>query len=61
MRYRTNNEGTGYTGKDHDWPIKPEAEHFEHCPVCGQDFDKRDLGQVLHHAEPEHQPLPVEQ
>jgi hypothetical protein len=40
MRYRTNNEGTGYRGKDHDQPIKPEAEHFEHCPVCGQDFDK---------------------
>lgn len=33
MRYRTNNEGTGYRGK--------------HCPVCGQDFDMRDLGQVL--------------
>lgn len=29
------------------------AKHFEHCPVCGQDFDKRDLGQVLHHVERE--------
>lgn len=47
MRYRTNNEGMGYRGKDHDRPIKPEAEHFQHCPVCGQDFDMRDLGQVL--------------
>ncbi|RWO52603.1 hypothetical protein [Mesorhizobium sp.] len=23
---------------------KAEAKHFEHCPVCGQDFDMRDLG-----------------
>ncbi|RWN90609.1 hypothetical protein [Mesorhizobium sp.] len=61
MRYRTNNEGTGYRGKDHDQPIKPEAEHFEHCPICGQDFDMRDLGQVLHHAGAEHQPVPVDQ
>jgi hypothetical protein len=30
-----------------------EAEHFERCPVCGQDFDMCHLGQVLHHAEPE--------
>ncbi|WP_287140104.1 hypothetical protein [Mesorhizobium sp.] len=44
MRYRTNNEGTGYRGKDHHQPIKPAAEHFEHCPICGQDFDMRDLG-----------------
>ncbi|RWO52601.1 MAG: hypothetical protein EOS14_34310 [Mesorhizobium sp.] len=57
MRYRTNNEGTGYQSNDHDRPIKPEAEHFEHCPICGQDFDMRDLGPVLHHAKPEHQPL----
>jgi hypothetical protein len=59
MRYRTNNEGTGYRGRDHDQPTKPEAEHLEHCPVCRQDFDKRNLGQVLHHAEPEHQPLSI--
>ncbi|WP_287181090.1 hypothetical protein [Mesorhizobium sp.] len=52
-----NSEATGYKGKDHDRPIKPEAEHLERCPIRGQDFDKRDLGQVLHHAEPEHQPL----
>ncbi|WP_287196657.1 hypothetical protein [Mesorhizobium sp.] len=47
MRYRTNNEGTGYRGKDHDQPIKPEAEHFEHCPICGQDFDMRDLARCF--------------
>ncbi|RWQ32780.1 MAG: hypothetical protein EOS21_30875 [Mesorhizobium sp.] len=57
MRYPTNNAGTGFKGQDHDQPIKPEAQHFEHCPICGQDFDMRDLGQVLHHAKPEHQPL----
>jgi hypothetical protein len=25
------------------------AEHLEHCPFCGRDFDRRDLGQVLEH------------
>src|SRR5215207_772696 len=27
-------------------PIKPDAEQFLGCPICGQDFDMRDLGQV---------------
>jgi hypothetical protein len=26
-----------------------EAEHFLACPVCGQKFDMRDLGQALEH------------
>ena len=36
-----------------------EAEHFMACPVCGQAIDKRDLGQVFHHDDPDHEPLPV--
>jgi hypothetical protein len=57
VKYRTNNEGTGFKGRDHDQPIKPAEQHFEQCPICGQDFDMRDLGQVLHHAKSDHQPL----
>lgn len=34
-----------------------EASHFEICPTCGQAFDCRRLGDVLHHDEPEHEPL----
>jgi hypothetical protein len=35
-----------------------EAGHFYLCPRCGQAVDERDLGQVLHHEEPDHAPLP---
>lgn len=35
-----------------------EEEHFEPCPICGQSFDMRDLAQVMHHAESNHDPLP---
>lgn len=36
-----------------------ELEHFIVCPSCGQMIDRRDLGQVIHHDEPGHAPLPV--
>jgi hypothetical protein len=36
-----------------------EAEYFYTCAACGQAVDERDLGQVLHHEEPGHLPLPV--
>ena len=36
-----------------------EAGYFYRCPECGQAVDERDLGQVLHHEEPGHEPLPV--
>lgn len=35
-----------------------EREHFMQCPACGQWFDCRNLGDVLHHAELGHHPLP---
>lgn len=35
-----------------------EAEHFIICPSCGQAYDCRRLGDVLHHDEPGHEPLP---
>jgi hypothetical protein len=37
-----------------------EAGHLIACPACGQAIDKRDLGAVLHHAQPGHAPLPTE-
>ena len=40
-------------------PLK-ETEHFYTCKACGQAVDMRDLGQVLHHEMPGHEPLPVQ-
>ncbi|RWO58828.1 MAG: hypothetical protein EOS14_18855 [Mesorhizobium sp.] len=48
-------------GKRHGPPAKDEAEHFEFCPVCGQTFDKRNLGEVLHHYLPDHEPLKLDE
>lgn len=53
----TDNPGSGTVGKRHGPPVADEAEHFVICPVCGQAFDMRDLGQVFHHAQEEHEPL----
>jgi DNA ligase D-like protein (predicted ligase) len=38
--------------------LQNEIDHFFACPNCGQNVDRRDLGAVLHHQEPEHCPLP---
>lgn len=35
-----------------------EAEHFEVCVTCGQAFDLRNLGDVLHHDQEMHERLP---
>ena len=37
--------------------LEDEREHFMICPECGQAFDCRKLGDVLHHDEPGHEPL----
>jgi hypothetical protein len=39
--------------------LQDEAEHFYTCPMCGEQLDMRRLGDVLYHAEEEHEPLPV--
>ena len=36
-----------------------EAAHFYVCKACGQSVDKRRLGDVFHHEEPGHEPLPT--
>ena len=40
--------------------LEDEAEHFYICDACGQAVDMRKLGDVLHHEEPGHDPLPVQ-
>lgn len=41
-------------------PVVTEADHFYTCEVCKQAVDMRQLGQVFHHEQPEHQPLPLD-
>lgn len=42
-------------------PDLPDNQHLGQCEVCGQVFDVRDLGDLLHHnlAGPGHKPLPT--
>ncbi|MGN6515903.1 MAG: hypothetical protein ACTHLR_08685 [Rhizomicrobium sp.] len=47
------------------WPdVAPEpedeAEHFYICKACGQAVDRRRLGDVFHHEEAGHAPIPVD-
>lgn len=37
-----------------------EAEHFYVCKACGQAVDKRKLGDVFHHEEAGHKPIPAD-
>jgi hypothetical protein len=54
---KTDNPATGITGFRVGGEPENEAEHFMECPVCGQAFDMRDLGQVFHHDQPQHERL----
>jgi DNA ligase D-like protein (predicted ligase) len=38
--------------------LADEFAHFVACEHCGQNIDRRDLGAVLHHQEPGHDPIP---
>jgi hypothetical protein len=38
-------------------PGEDEREHFIQCPICRQWIDCRELGDVMHHAEPGHAPI----
>lgn len=35
-----------------------EREHFYTCVICGQSVDVRRLGDLLHHLEAGHEPIP---
>jgi hypothetical protein len=46
-----------------EWPdLEPEPKdetvHFYTCKACGQAVDKRRLGDVFHHEEARHSPIP---
>lgn len=40
--------------------VADERDHFYVCQACGQAVDKRELGQVLHHEDPGHEPIPTQ-
>lgn len=58
MSRQTNNPGSGLFGVRVGGEPENEAGHFYRCKACGQAVDMRDLGQVFHHEEPGHTPLP---
>jgi hypothetical protein len=39
---------------------RDEIQHFYRCRACGQMVDKRRLGDVFHHEEAGHEPLPLD-
>ena len=56
MRGRLNTKPSQRVGP----PPADEREHFYTCEGCGQAVDMRKLGDVFHHEEPEHEPLPAQ-
>jgi hypothetical protein len=48
----------GIRGKRAGGEPEDEAEHFYRCPICGQSVDKRELGEVFYHTQPNHEPMP---
>jgi len=40
--------------------LEDESQHFYVCQECRQAVDMRKLGDVFHHEEPGHEPLPVQ-
>ena len=53
----TKNPYNGIVGVPNE-PVEKEEDHFYVCSHCGQAVDIRDLGQVFHHKEPNHERLP---
>ncbi len=59
MTRETNNLGSGFVGVQVGGPAATsEADHYYVCSSCKQAVDMRDLGQVFHHEEVGHAPLP---
>ena len=52
---KPDNPGVDIIGTREGPPI-PEEDNFFVCSRCGQAVDMRDLGQVFHHEEPDHEP-----
>jgi hypothetical protein len=53
---KTDNQFSGIVGVPLT-PVENEADHFYVCTKCGQAVDMRDLGQVMHHEQAEHERL----
>lgn len=61
---RSDNNFTGFKGvpinRGTGEPVKiPEEEYYYVCSECGQSVDMRDLGEVFHHKDIGHKPLPT--
>jgi rRNA maturation endonuclease Nob1 len=41
-------------------PVKDERDYFYRCTTCEQMVDCRRYGDVLHHEEPAHRPIPTQ-
>lgn len=54
---KVENPGKGIIGKPEDGEPGNELEHFHTCTTCGQAFDVRDLGQLIHHGTEGHKPI----
>jgi len=58
MTRQTDNPASGIVGVRVGPPPLSEADHYYLCAACGQAVDMRDLGQVFHHEDAGHEPLP---
>ena len=56
---RTDNPVTGIFGARVGEKPTDESSHFYRCLHCGQSVDMRDFGEVFHHEDEIHQPLPT--
>lgn len=57
---KTNNIATGIIGKIDGPEPANEADHFYICAKCKQAVDMRDLVQVFHHEDIDHEPIPTD-
>ena len=57
---KTSNIASGIVGTRIGGEPSDECLHFFTCAACGQAVDMRDLGQVFHHEELNHDPIQVD-
>jgi hypothetical protein len=58
LKCRSTTPAAGIVGEAVDGELEDEREHVTECPTCGQLIDLRDFGQVLHHHDRDHRPIP---
>jgi hypothetical protein len=52
---KESDEFKGIVGRRVGKQPENETDHFYICPQCGQAVDMRELWQVFHHEDPDHQ------